>query len=83
MTGCFFALGPDADEALREGVRAYLHVFGHSFADAMVDTLTASTPEAVREIIDGAAAAGADELVLVPMSTDPACLEEAVDVVGG
>lgn len=83
VTGCFFTMGPDADEALRENVRAYLHVFGDSFADAMVDTLAASSPEAVRQIIDDAAAAGADELVLVPMSTDPACLDEAIDVVNG
>lgn len=80
VTGCFYALGPDADDALREGVRAYLHVFGDAFADAMVDTLTASTPDAVRSVIDGAAAAGADELVLVPMSTDIACFDEAARV---
>ncbi len=80
VTGCFFALGREAETRLREGVRAYLRVFGNHFADAMAETLTASTPDAVRAVIDGAAAAGADELVLVPMSTDIECLTEAMDV---
>jgi alkanesulfonate monooxygenase SsuD/methylene tetrahydromethanopterin reductase-like flavin-dependent oxidoreductase (luciferase family) len=82
VTGCFYALGPDADTRLAAAVGAYLRVFGDRFAEAMVETLTASTPDALRAVIDGAAAAGADELVLVPMSTDLACLEETIAVVG-
>ncbi|WP_436795022.1 LLM class flavin-dependent oxidoreductase [Actinospongicola halichondriae] len=81
VTGCFFALGPDAGTRLREGVHAYLRVFGDRFADAMASTVTASDPDAVRAVLDGAAAAGADEVVLVPMSTDLACLTEAAVVV--
>lgn len=83
VTGCFFALGPDAERHLHDGVRAYLSVFGSSFAGGMAATLTASDPAAVRAVIDGAAAAGADELILVPMNADLACLEAAADVVAG
>lgn len=83
VTGCFFALGRDAETQLRDGVHAYLRVFGDSFADSMAATLHASTPDAVRSVIDGARAAGADELVLVPMSTDLSCLEAAAEVAHG
>jgi alkanesulfonate monooxygenase SsuD/methylene tetrahydromethanopterin reductase-like flavin-dependent oxidoreductase (luciferase family) len=81
VTGCFFALGPDAEARLRDAVAGYLAVFGRRFAEAMAAELTASTPERLVAILDGAAAAGTDELVLVPMSTDLACLTEAADVV--
>lgn len=82
VTGCFFTLGADAERRLHDGVRAYLRVFGQSFADGMAATLTASDPAALRTVIDGAADAGADELILVPMTTDPACLDAAADIVG-
>lgn len=81
VTGCFFALGPEAEARLRDAVARYLGVFGRRFAEAMAAELTAHTPERLVEILDQAAAIGTDELVLVPMSTDLACLAEAADVV--
>lgn len=77
VTGCFYALGPDAELRLREAVTRYLSVFGHRFAEDMAATLSASSPEGLQAVLDGAEDAGADEVVLVPMSTDLACLEEA------
>lgn len=81
VTGCFFALGPEAGERLRSAVAAYLTVFGRRFAEAMADELTASTPDRLAQVLDEAAAVGTDELVLVPMSTDLACFTEAAAVV--
>ncbi len=83
ISGCFFALGPDAPERLRDGVGRYLEVFGTRFADRTAETLTAHDPDAVAGIIDDARQAGADEFVLVPMSSDTACLEEAAAVAAG
>lgn len=81
VTGCFFALGPDAAGRLRDGVTRYLTVFGRRFAETTADALVLSDADALRRVLDETEATGADELVLVPMSTDVACLEEAADVV--
>jgi alkanesulfonate monooxygenase SsuD/methylene tetrahydromethanopterin reductase-like flavin-dependent oxidoreductase (luciferase family) len=77
VTGCFFALGDDAEARLRSAVTAYLTVFGRRFAESMAATLTAHTPSAVLDAVAAAEAAGADELVLVPMSTHLSCFDEA------
>jgi alkanesulfonate monooxygenase SsuD/methylene tetrahydromethanopterin reductase-like flavin-dependent oxidoreductase (luciferase family) len=84
VTGCFFALDDDdaaATEVLRRFAFDYLRIFGDDLATAMVESLDVSSPARVREVLDGAEAAGCDEFILVPATTDVGCLQRAADVV--
>lgn len=78
---CFYALGPDAEERLRDFTFRYLEVFGRRFAERTASTMALHAPEALAEAIEGVAATGCDELILVPATAGPACLEATVDVV--
>ena len=82
MSGCFFALGVDgAQEVLGRFTYEYLEVFGERATRAMADTVAVSTTDGLREAIDDADAAGLDEFILVPATTDPRCLEAATQAV--
>ncbi|MFE3187429.1 LLM class flavin-dependent oxidoreductase [Nocardia sp. NPDC059240] len=80
--GCFTALGvPDASEALRAFTARYLGFLGPELADMVAASTRASSPEALADILDGAAQAGCDEFILVPAVTDLKFLEVAAEVV--
>ena len=82
VSGCFVALGvPDADEVLRSFTARYLGFLGEELAVAIAASATTSSPEALATVLDGAAAAGCDEFILVPATTDIAFLEVAAEVV--
>lgn len=82
VSGTFFALGvDDAIGTLRAFTTRYLGFAGVEFASAMALETAAATPDAVREVLDGAEAAGCDEFILVPGSTDIRCLEAAAELV--
>jgi alkanesulfonate monooxygenase SsuD/methylene tetrahydromethanopterin reductase-like flavin-dependent oxidoreductase (luciferase family) len=82
VSGCFFALGVDgAQEVLGRFTYEYLEVFGERAARAMADTVAVSTTDRLRQAIDDAEAAGVDEFILVPATTDPRCLEAATQAV--
>jgi alkanesulfonate monooxygenase SsuD/methylene tetrahydromethanopterin reductase-like flavin-dependent oxidoreductase (luciferase family) len=78
VSGCFFALGlDDAPEVLAAFAYEYLAVFGERAARAMAATATVATPARLRQAVDDAAAAGYDEFILVPATTDRRCLDAA------
>jgi alkanesulfonate monooxygenase SsuD/methylene tetrahydromethanopterin reductase-like flavin-dependent oxidoreductase (luciferase family) len=82
VSGCFFALGvPDAQDVLAAFTHDYLAVFGERFARALAGTVAVSTPERVRQAVAKAEAAGCDEFILVPATTDISCLDAATEVV--
>jgi alkanesulfonate monooxygenase SsuD/methylene tetrahydromethanopterin reductase-like flavin-dependent oxidoreductase (luciferase family) len=82
VSGCFVALGvPKADEVLHAFTARYLAFLGHELADAIAATARTSSPEALAQVLDGAEAAGCDEFILVPATTDPAFLDVAAEVV--
>ncbi len=66
----WYALGDGAAERLRDYAYTYLKIFGPQVAGMMADAATASTPEALRDTVEAASAAGCDELFLVPTTTD-------------
>jgi alkanesulfonate monooxygenase SsuD/methylene tetrahydromethanopterin reductase-like flavin-dependent oxidoreductase (luciferase family) len=69
----YFALGQRAAEAARATLGAY-YAFAGPYADRIVES--AATDEAqLREYVDGFAAAGCDELICFPCSTDPEQVE--------
>ncbi|MBV9921767.1 MAG: LLM class flavin-dependent oxidoreductase, partial [Pseudonocardia sp.] len=78
VSGCFFALGVDgAQDVLGRFTYEYLAVFGERAARALAGTVAVSTPERVRQALADAEAAGVDEFILVPATTDLRCLDAA------
>ncbi len=76
----YFALGPEAEEAGRRYLRHY-----YAFAGPVAERVAAgllTTPEAVREFVAAYAAAGCDELLLIPTVADLAQLDRLAEVVG-
>ena len=78
VSGCFFALGvDDPQDVLARYTYDYLVVFGERTARAMAGGVTVSTPDRLRQAIADAEAAGCDEFILVPATTDRRCLAAA------
>jgi alkanesulfonate monooxygenase SsuD/methylene tetrahydromethanopterin reductase-like flavin-dependent oxidoreductase (luciferase family) len=80
MTSWWFALGSDPLAQLHDYARHYLGVFGVDLADGLARSCTAAGPAAVRASVEAAAAAGYDEIQLVPTVTDLAQLDELTDL---
>jgi alkanesulfonate monooxygenase SsuD/methylene tetrahydromethanopterin reductase-like flavin-dependent oxidoreductase (luciferase family) len=82
VTGCFYLLGDD-DEVARDQLRAfasrYLAVFGADFAESLAAQTEVWSVAALHEVLDGAEAAGCDEIVLVPGTVSLDCLHRTVD----
>lgn len=83
LTACFFALGDDADVVLRRFTHAYFRVFGDEIAEAMAETASLFSEEALAETLDRVATSTrTDEVILVPASVDPALAQLAARVAG-
>jgi len=83
VNGCFYVLDGDDDRAqttLHAFVERYLRVFGTDVAARMAATCRVATVDTLRAVIDGAAEAGCDELVLVPGTVDLDCLHRTADL---
>ena len=84
VTGCFTVLGTDDDRGVLQAFTYdYLAVFGHRFARTMADDAPVWNADRLNRALDDAAAAGVDEFILVPGTTDPACLSALAEVVSG
>lgn len=83
VTGVFVALGPDAENTLKNFATRYLGVFGDEIAAMMAGMMTMFTPDRLRAVMASMAEIGCDELVLVPASSDPDLLARITDVVVG
>jgi alkanesulfonate monooxygenase SsuD/methylene tetrahydromethanopterin reductase-like flavin-dependent oxidoreductase (luciferase family) len=82
VNGTFFALGVEEPLAtLRDFAARYLGFLGADLATGLAAGLHAATPDALRDILDGAEAAGCDEFILVPATTDLRALEGAAELV--
>ena len=81
-TSIWYGLGPDAEDRLRRYAYDYLKVFGEEAGRFGADSVACFTPDALRRAVDGIAAAGADELFLVPTTADPAELDRTRDALG-
>ena len=83
VSGCFVALGvPDPAGTLSAFTARYLGFLGAELADAVAATARTSTQDALMRALDGAAAAGCDEFILVPASAQLGCLEALTEAVG-
>jgi alkanesulfonate monooxygenase SsuD/methylene tetrahydromethanopterin reductase-like flavin-dependent oxidoreductase (luciferase family) len=82
VSGTFFALGVDEPVAtLRAFAARYLGFLGPDLAGAVAGGLDAGSGDVLRRILDGAEAAGCDEFILVPATTDVRALDEAAELV--
>lgn len=81
LTGSFVALGDEAESTLREFAYRYLEVFSPSLARGLADAMPLHTPDALRAAIEAAEAAGCDEFIVVPATSDPAMLNHLKEVV--
>jgi alkanesulfonate monooxygenase SsuD/methylene tetrahydromethanopterin reductase-like flavin-dependent oxidoreductase (luciferase family) len=80
-TSFWYGLGPEGEERARAYGRKYLGIFGDDFASAMADSMTMTSDEALLDGLRGLAAAGCDEIILVPTTDDLAELDRTVAVV--
>jgi alkanesulfonate monooxygenase SsuD/methylene tetrahydromethanopterin reductase-like flavin-dependent oxidoreductase (luciferase family) len=80
--GFWYSLAPEgALEKLRAYVHAYVAYFGEAPARAMAAQMNRATPDAVRQALDDLAAAGCDEVFLVPATAELAEVERAAELV--
>lgn len=79
VTGCWFALGSGGREQMNAYLGRYLGFLGPSAADLipLVPTVDAG---ALRDAVQRARDAGADEIVLAPTTTDPAEIKRVEDL---
>jgi alkanesulfonate monooxygenase SsuD/methylene tetrahydromethanopterin reductase-like flavin-dependent oxidoreductase (luciferase family) len=75
----WYALGDGAAERLHAYAFNYLKIFTPEVATMMADTCSASSAEALRTNLEAAAAAGCDEMFLVPTTTNVSELDRTRD----
>ncbi|MFZ4518952.1 MAG: LLM class flavin-dependent oxidoreductase [Microthrixaceae bacterium] len=82
VTGCFAVLGTDDDRGVLQAFTYdYLAIFGERFAEAMAKDAPVWNVTRLQQALDEAEDAGVDEFILVPGTTDPACLDAFAEVV--
>jgi alkanesulfonate monooxygenase SsuD/methylene tetrahydromethanopterin reductase-like flavin-dependent oxidoreductase (luciferase family) len=81
VTGFWFALGSDPDEQIASYLERYLAFMGEGSGRALAPNISARSPEALREALMLCRELGADEVLLVPTSSDSAEVERAAEVI--
>jgi len=82
VTGCWFALGAHARAQLDDYLGRYLAFMGEAVPQAVAPLVRVTSAAVLREVAREVADAGADELCLVPTTTDPDELERVADALG-
>lgn len=78
VTSFWYALGTGAHDRLQRYAFDYLRVFGEPLARKMAEQVRIDSVAAFREAVAAIEAAGCDELLLVPTSSDPAELDRTL-----
>lgn len=82
ISGCFSVLGTRDDQGVLQAFTYdYLAIFGTSIARSLADSAPVWNADRLNQALDDAEAAGVDEFILVPGTTDPACLAAFAEVV--
>jgi alkanesulfonate monooxygenase SsuD/methylene tetrahydromethanopterin reductase-like flavin-dependent oxidoreductase (luciferase family) len=82
VTSCWFALGAGGPAQMDAYVRRYLNTFGAETAASLATLCTTTSATALRDVVHRIADAGADELILVPTTADPAEVDRVAELVG-
>ena len=83
VTGFWFALGPSPRAQMDRYVHRYLAFLGPGVAEKLAPAVTALSAQALRTAVRQLADCGADELCLVPTTSDPDELSRVEDSLGG
>lgn len=81
VTGFWFALGQEPDEQIASYLERYLAFMGEGAGRSLAPNISARSPEGLRDALRMCADLGADEVLLVPTSSDPAEAERAAEVI--
>ncbi len=82
VSGCFAVLGTADDQGVLQAFTYdYLAIFGTKLARTLADDAPVWNADRLRRVLDDAEAAGVDEFILVPGTTDPACADAFAEVV--
>ena len=81
VTGCWFALGSAAREQMDTYLHRYLRFLGPGVAEALAPTVTTTSAQALADVVRQLTDCGADELSLVPTTTDPDEIDRVVDAI--
>jgi alkanesulfonate monooxygenase SsuD/methylene tetrahydromethanopterin reductase-like flavin-dependent oxidoreductase (luciferase family) len=80
MSLAYFALGDDARDQARRYITDYYAFLGDEAAGGFAESVPAD-PDAINGVVDAFAAAGCDELVWFPTSSDPAQVDLLAEAV--
>lgn len=80
-TGFWFALGSDADEQVASYLERYLGFMGDGAGRALAPNICAKSPAALRDALKLCEDLGADEVLLVPTTSDPDEVDRAAEVI--
>ncbi|MEP1593999.1 MAG: LLM class flavin-dependent oxidoreductase, partial [Halieaceae bacterium] len=80
LGGFWYTLADDGQRKLYDYVYEYLAIAGPEIAKMMAETVHRSTPEAVREALDNAEAAGCEELFMVPATAELSELDRLMEL---
>lgn len=80
LGGFWYTLANDGQQKLYDYVYEYLAIAGPEIATMMAESVHRSTPDAVREALDNAEAAGCEELFMVPATAELAELDRLMEL---
>lgn len=81
LGGFWYTLAEDGQQKLYDYVYDYLAIAGPEIATMMAKSVNRSSPDAVREALDNAEAAGCEELFMVPVTAELAEVERLVEII--
>lgn len=82
VTSCWYAVGDGARAQLDEYLGRYLNFMGAELADQLAPLVRIDSAAKLREAIGMLEDIGADELLLVPTTSDPDEVERVADIIG-
>ena len=83
MGGFWYSLADNGQQKLHDYIYEYMAIAGPEIATMMAESVHRSSPDAVNEALDNAAAAGCEELFLVPATAELAEVERLGDLLAG
>lgn len=81
LGGLWYTLTDDGQQKLYDYVYDYLAIAGPEIAKMMAESVHRSSPEAVREALDNAEAAGCEELFMVPVTAELSEVERLAEII--
>jgi len=81
VTGFWFALGAQPDEQVASYLERYLAFMGEGAGRALAPNISARSPAALRDALLMCRDLGADEVMLVPTTSDPEEADRAAEVI--